>query len=542
MKTKKNLLSSIIITTLFATLLTGCATNGNNALYSVTGNQPPSAVPQQVTSSSEETEKGIDKFAKGIIPFSDVSERKGDYDVKISLTQNQANDFINAIDSYAPIYKYEDLYQLNKALEKDKSYKKATTHATMIDEITGDAIYNAVKDNNEAYLKEHQTKIYKEYKKKELKAICNKVADVVNSQIEASEDVDIDEMKCKLNHLKVFEQGGMMVNATVTYDLCLLINPNMIDILKIMDSDNDMLDVVVHEIIHLVQMECPDTVELNGCFNDRYGFSTIYDDLDVNSLSLLWIAEASAEKCMCNFENMEPMTYQNMINYLESLALIKLLNNDYHVNDMEHLIYKDTINDLYDYFDAKTDSEKRELLNMLYSIQITQQSPDDFRKAYDDYIGHETDDSEFRMLVYELRGEALQSMNRLFYINLSKKLTEGSITLGDVFYLISVYELDLNNHLNYNYYGNFEMNEEAMEQYVEVQDEFFSAIAPNTGMTEEELLSSFNAYTVKYKDGDAEGTNYDMTWLESDKKEYLNQRIDKFDKVLNVRQAYEQFK
>lgn len=539
MKTRKYLI--IITLSVFLTfILFGCA-NGSNALYSNTGNQPPSDTTGE-PASDVETSREETHFVYGNVPLEDIADSSGNYDLKVCLTKEQADHYIDSIEQFAPIYKYEDLYQLDKALEKEKSYKKAKTHSSMISEITGDAIYETVIKNNKAYLDSLDAFAYEEFKKKELKKICKKIADVVNNQIEISEDVDQDEMKCKLNRLVVLKNDIMMVNACVTSDYRMLISPDTISIVKGKDKDV-MMDIVTHETIHLVQMECPDTIALNGNFEARYGFSTDYDELEVNSLSLLWLVEASAEKCMCTYENIEPITYEYMVGYLESLALTELVNDDYRVGDMEHLIYKDTVEDLYDFFDAKTDSEKRELLNMLYSIQIIEQEPEDLKKAYDDYLGHEADENEFGQLLSNAKCNALLTISRLFYKNLTKKLSERDISIGDVFYMISVYELDLNNHITYNYSGGYERKKSVIEQYLQIQDEFFATIAPNVNMTKDELIDSFNAYTYKYiGDDGTEVANYNLSWLGNDKIDYLSQRIEKFDKVLNVRQAYEQLK
>ena len=536
-KVKYSLVCSSIIAG--ALVLTACSRpNPNNALYTTTGNEnifeADVSVSQQNNVSDDEREEND---INGNVPLENVGSP-----VANGIDDNFSSDDLKSFGDYLtanPVkYDYSNLYQLDKALAKDRNYVKPSSHKVAINNITGDELYDIVVSNNKAYLKETQIKTYHDFKKKELKAICDKIADVCNSQLEVSKDVDINELKCTLSNLKIFESGGSFCNGYVTKDYCFILSPNMAELLNMLDDENDMSDIVTHETIHIIQMGCPDTHTLNPNLVCSYGFVREFKDLEVNSLNNLWLIEASAEKCMCNYENQKPITYQNYINYMESFAMINLVNDNYHVNDAEHLVYKDNLSDLYDFFGAKTDAEKKEILNMMYSIQVMQQQPKDFYAVYEQQLGHEATSDEVASLNNELRSEVCQTLNRLFYRNLANKITTEKVSLNDIFYLISVYEMDLNNHVAYDISDCYDRNEDLMNSYVALQDEFFRALANNLNIDYDQLIEMYNNYTFKSN----QGNNYDLSWLGNDKINYIDGRVEDLSSAItvNVRTANEQ--
>ena len=538
-KTKYSLICAALLSGTLILTACGPTHNAANALYTTTGNENDFEKIESVYQQNNVTEDSGEYSVEGSVPLNDVSNSKSD-NMTVKLTKEDLNYFNNYLNSNTVNYDYSNLYELDKAIAMNNNYVKPSSYSSKLSNITGKELYDVVLENNKKYLKETQIKTYHEFGKKELQVICNKIADVCNNQISESKDINVNELKSTLSNLKIFESGGSFCNGYVTFDYCFIISPNMTNLLNMMDEENDMGDIVTHETIHIIQMDSPESYDINTNLVGSYGFVREFKDLKVNSLNNLWLIEASAEKCMCSYENQEAITYQNFINYMESFAMINLVNDNYKVNDAEHLVYKDNLSDLYNFFGAKTDSEKREVLNMMYSVEIMQQQPDDFYQVYDEYLGHEATADEIAALNNELRSDVCQTFNRIFYRNLANKLTEENIDLNDIFYLISTYEMDLNNHISYDVYDCYYRNETLMNNYVDMQDEFFNLIANRLNISYDEVVNLYNSYTAKSNNGD----NYNLSWLSEDKKDYIDERKEDLSKAISVslRNSNEQFK
>lgn len=500
-------------------ILTGCA-DGSRALYTE----------QQVSSESEIViEQPIEEpniEIDGIVPLSDVGSSK--YNLQdVYLTGDEYNNFIDDLNQIVVNYQYSNLYNIDDALSEYNKLTITSNHAGRISAINADELYNVVLENNENYMKDNPHTLYEEVSKKELKNFCIAICDIINYYLETCPEISTDRISCTLSNLKILEQEGSMSNAFVTVDNCLVVSPTMIEIIGIMDSENDVYDILTHEVIHLLQKSCNCDLRCNINLTYGYGFGYEFNNLAVNSLNNTWLYEASAEKCMCNYQNMDPITYHNMIGYMESLSMINLLNDNYNVNGTEHLSFNKTLDDLFTYFDVTTEEEKMEILNMMYSIEIIQSSPSDFYRVYEASEGITMNEYYETDLRLTLKGDLCQTMNKLFYRNLANRLVNENIPLEDVFYLISVYEADLNNHILYSESSKYDYNEELMQNYVNIQSKFFECISTSTGMTLEDIEELYSNYTARVYDSNGNiVNNYDLSWLESDKVSYIEERLE----------------
>ena len=517
---KKTYKLSLASMTLVLTL-SGCTskdiTSTSSTVYSA-----PVVVESSIQEETQEEE--LTPNAEGINPLTDTTSVSDKY-ASIKINENEFNTFNNYLGTLNNTYDYAFLYDIDTSLKRNENYKIPTTYDIKINNITADELYDVVKENNKEYLRNQEVNKYQKLSNKELKKICNIVVDVINDQMSQCDYIDKTEMLAKLSDLKILSNDASFCNGYLSYDNCLIVCPNMIEIVGIIDDENDMDDIVVHETIHLIQRCSRKEYELNPGLDNRYGFGISYEDLDVSSLNYMWLVEASAERCMCTYQGRKLMTYENMVNYMESLSMINLVNTNYKVGDTEHLMYKDSIDDLYEYFGVTSEQDKREILNMMYSIEVLQKKPDDFYKAYSKYIGYDYDSKGVNELDYNIRLSSCRTFNKFFYRNLAKRATEENIPLNDIFYLISVYEMDLNNHISYDTGECAEVNKELMEEYVEIQNNFFTSIALSNNMSVEDIQDQYNSYTSLKENANGEVTNnYDLSWLGNDKVKYIDGR------------------
>ena len=539
-KINKNLSYKLTFVALASSLImSGCNVNTNDSNYIEYSDNIFSSEIDSNYTQYDYNSYSYDNTNEHDTPLITVSEKEENYP-RVKLSNSTYTEYSKYIDSVEVNYDYASLYHIDEALEKDSQFKPAQTHSVKLNNINGDELYKIVLENNNNYLSSHTTP-YQGFDKKELKKICKKIADVVNSQLGKTNNINETEIKCTLSDLKIFYSNFAFCNGYISEDEnCLILSPTMIEIAMSLDEDTDMYDIVAHETMHLMQKECPDVDNLNPDLKYKYGFSVAYNDLTVNSLSYMWLAEASAEKSMSEYENQDPMTYANMINYMESLGMVNILNSNYRP---QYLIYNDDINELYKYFNVTSEKDKREILNMMYSIEIMQQKPDDFYQTLNQWLGYEYDKSGVNGLDYNLRESVCRTFNKYYYRNLAKTISEKDIPLNDVFYLISVYEMDLNNHILYNDYNQYEANDILMKEYVEMQDELFKMIAKDNNMTYEEILELYDNYNSQYYQAEYVCNNYDLSWLDSDKIDYMNQRqvdLSRY-KTVQLRDSYNDF-
>ena len=318
----------------------------------------------------------------------------------------------------------------------------------------------------------------------------------------------------------MYKQTSAVANAFVTDDNCLIISPNMLEVANMINGKGTEEDIFIHEIIHLLQKGCNCDLNKNTNLKRNFCISYGFKNLEVNSLDFTWLYEASAEKNMMNLTGHDPLVYKNMIGYLESLSLVNLLNPSYSVNDTEELSFKRDLNELYSYFGVTTDKDKKEILNMMYSIEVMQQAPTDFYNILEKTTGRTKDSTLIDEVNYTVKVSICETLTKLFYKNLAKNLVNKDATLEDVFYLISLFENDLNSHIKYKDSTKYKYNNRFIETYLNIQDNFFYELSKSTGYSQTDIEKKFDEYTANTKDGN----NYSLNFLNKDKIDYLEER------------------
>lgn len=508
--------------------LSGCSLipNGDRARYQDNGSKSDYSYSSVDTTSTDNTKnKEITNNTPTIsfdgydIPMKDIGEY-GKTNTKINFTTNNYNSIKNYLDSLNITYEYEKLYKFDESLTEYNKLSLVNTHSSELKNIAVDELYNVILKNNKEYKKTSKTSIYKELSNSEIREICSLIVETANKYIKENKDINIDRVKCVLSNLKMYKQTSAVANAFVTDDNCLIISPNMLQVANMINGAGTKEDVFIHEIIHFLQKGCNCDLNKNTNLKRNFGFSYGFKNLEVNSLDFTWIYESSAEKNMMNVTGHDPLVYKNMIGYLESLSLVNLLNDSYSVNDTEELSFKRGLNDLYDYFGVTSDKDKKEILNMMYSIEVMQQAPTDFYKVLTEKTGKTKDAALIDEVNYTVKVSICETLSRLFYKNLAKNLVNKDATLEDVFYLISLFENDLNSHIKYKDSTKYIYNARFIETYLNIQDNFFYELSKSTAYSQNDIENKFDEYTVHTK----EGNNYSLKFLNKEKIDYLEER------------------
>lgn len=500
------------------------------------------------------TVMGTDLFGYGESKKNDNADRRlqeGPYKaIDVDLSTSNYNKFTGALMSKKVVYKYSDLYGIDAAINEANKYSNQTSsqkhqHTDLICSInkipSKDVLRSKIQSNTNEYLRKnpHLFELEDSY--------MDLLVDILVRTLEQNYDQlsndDKTRIYCMLNDIKLvgvdstdFTTNDLkqMYNARVTDEGVVMIDPEMIKQLR---GKNTIEKTIAHEVGHLFQRMCPDHV-IEGY--TQIGNSQFFDKFEKenkpNSLHFQWLYEATAEQMSMNLYNSRtPLVYENMVGYLRTLDLITLIRPGYEENSITASQMSTNPNKIYEIFGAKTDAEKKEVINLLYSICYIQNEREDFIFAYENKYGDmPTDNTNIKR---EMKNGVAQTMIKLFYRNLAERVANTDVKLQDVYYLINAFECCLNRHLTYDDSSRYSLQKETLEYYVEVQNQFFEYIAKDSGMTFDEIVDGFNSYSLIIKDGKTLQRNYSFNWLDEEEKRYVGDLITSniYDFTLNIR-------
>lgn len=461
----------------------------------------------------------------------------------LGLNEDYYNSFKEYVKKIKVSYPHEELFGIEQALQKYKEVNfDLNSHENAFgdtEEITASQLLNVVMENNEKYLQEHKSTLYKKFNKNELLPICENICKSF-SYYSKNKLIDVKKVKCFLSDLKIFEKASP--NNAYIIDNCLVINPKMINVLKIMNKNDETVfeKTEVHEIMHMFQSCCEDLKETNT-YETNYGICYSWEDLKVNTLMFKWFLEASAEKNMVNYMSGNPLVYTYSIGYLESMSLSTILDNNVKVNQTENLCFSNKLELLFNQFNCNSYEDQKELIKMMYSIDIMQSETDDFFEAYTDKHKKELTKEEIEDLKNNIKANVCLTLTKYFYLNLSKQLESQKIGIQDVFFLITVFENDINSHIKYNQSKKFKYNREYLDKYIEIQDKFFESISKSNNYRLDNLLDIYNSYAINVEINKNITENYKLDWLNAEKQNYILDRQNKLKSLgtANIRNIYE---
>ena len=446
----------------------------------------------------------------------------------VFLNETSYDEFVKYIDSIETTYDYEKYYNVDEALKKysEVKNKKATHHTYKLEKITTESIYNVVKENNKLYMEDkannNVSKFYEELSDSELKQTCSIISDVINQYINNGKVEDLDELKCVLGNLKILKKLTL-TNAYVTTDGCMILSPKMISSVGKLNKQDIFKDIVSHETIHLLQKSCIDTLKIK----DSLGNSIKFEDLTVNPLYWSWFFEGCAEKMSMNYTGDAAVTYQTYVGYIDSFSLSTILCDDNYVDQILQTSISKNLDSLFKTFNAKTDEQKKEIINMMFSLDIIQRLNEDFVKNV--YGKLDIDDPEYIALARNLKNSICETMTKSFYRSLAESLKNNNLKLNDLFYMISIFEADLDRHIKL---GDEERLNDAnlfLNKYIEIQNNFFEFVANSTNISYEELLKDFNSYSLNSNSS----ISLDST-ISKDKKDFFKKIQKEYNYISNM--------
>ena len=186
---------------------------------------------------------------------------------------------------------------------------------------------------------------------------------------------------------------------------------------------------------------------------------------------------------------------------------------------ISQLSLKTDLEELFKRFNCKNDEDRTEVINMMFSFDITLNQNADFFNAYKEKNGVTLPDRH--KYFNSLNASIAQTLTKNFYINLSNYLEKNDAELGDIFSMISVFETEMSRLTKYNQKTSVKENADFIATYNSIQRQFFDVIASHLGLETSDIILFYNAF---YSDALSDTTTTSL--LDSYEVEYANQILE----------------
>lgn len=456
----------------------------------------------------------------------------------VTLSSENEKAFEEYLKNVVPEYEYSDLYAIEEslALYNKKNVTKVEKHAHDIrvnGKFDANKLYNLVLKNNEQYFAggKNNKGMYKIPTNAEIKEQCEWICKALEEYAKAYPQIDMDTVSCNLYDLKMFNPIAGTANAAVNEKNIFNFNREQMERNKIiMDTDDIQKTTLYHEVVHLCQIKC-------DCFNNygdwRAGINNEYEQVKTDPLCWYWLTEASAEMIESSFLDVGYSTYKNYIGYASSLNYIAQLDENVGAEQVELLNFSADVEDIFKMFDINTEEERLEFIKMMYTIEVLQMDPEEFKEVYEEkrkeqlVRGEDDEILESNLFAISLKDDAILSMTKLFYRNLARQVAKGNTTLEDVYYLMRVWEGKIGYHTACEIYFYNASFGKLYKDCTAIQDEFFKYLAEENDLTAEELVKGFESYSMSVQEGGKIKTpNCDLEFFNKDEKKYIKDFIE----------------
>lgn len=456
--------------------------------------------------------------------------------VQVSISEDAVAQMKNTLDEHWQDMPYSELFDLEHQMLRRSENAIVSVHKGTFTLANGhvDAteLYEVIKNNNNAYSADAVVNAgFFFLEDTELEYVCEIVADALNWEIDTNPYLDIDALCCFLSDMTVLGEENVTL-ARITTANVLGISRSMIEIVQ---NDYEGIDVfaatLTHEAKHMPQINC--FCELEGLEGNIIGFNQHWDNEPIQSLFWEWYYEASAETMTTNQLGHGNVVYENPTNYLKYLTLTLSAGSDFDIKAVEDVSVSRNEDDFYNLFGAGTSDEKLEIAEIMYAIELIQNEDRDFGTRYLEHMGLDgsiLDSDQWIAVKRELKAALATNLAIKFYENLANFVCAGNATMNDLYYLISVYEAEIESHLRYDSIEKFETNRVFMSEYIAIQDTFFAML--ETEYAEEDLFANFNKFSFE--------TPVELNGLPDATKEFIAQRQNELiaDTTTNIRNYY----
>ena len=389
---------------------------------------------------------------------------KEDLDIlnnQINLSSMQV--FEESVKSIEVSYPYEELFcgeHINYEVSKSSE-----------DYLNIDVLYKRVLENNREYQNRYNNDTYFGTTDEFVFNVCKKIIDNYK-KLEANGVVlDKEHINSNLVSLKIFLYNGynygyynpkqdiLGINVTLSYD--------------------EMNDVINHEIMHVLMGSNNNELESSG-LKSKNGYLYSFDSKEIKSIEAM------------KFATFNPS------------------------NDIENTLFSSDINKLYACFPNLTHEEVNK---MFYSYTVifdnnTGQEGYYFYKFLENH-GVVISSGHYGNFESNLRASIALSLSKEFYINFAKRIENKSISLNEIFEIISVFELELSRELWYQ--SKYPDLEYFLSNYCNIQEQFFEVICNSLGISMDYIKKLYYMFN-----NDVSLSNINVSFLTDKENDFIN--------------------
>ena len=384
-------------------------------------------------------------------------------------------------------------------------------------EIDQDLLLAMVQENNAAYFEDEDRNLMHTpiEDEQEIRDVIALISESIEYDLPKLSKAEQDRLNCLLGDLKIVRASGLSLAAVVMETNVLYVNPPMIDVGQYAsDNENAYRNTLYHEAKHLLQSDCPC---YEGAAYRQTGTMRLPDGADaLDPFRNFWLIEGCAEKAACSQTGDAPMSYGNLVGYVESLDLTALLSplaeDSLAVEDCT--LRRDTPG-LLALLGGEGKDQTAQVLRLLWGMEITQGYADDLGET----LGITED--EFFDLRMEIKADCCVEIARCYYRNLALALADAQgVTLEDLYCLMVILEGDFYYHFETT---PEELGQAPLEMLRQIEEQFLTAVSAGEGTDLEELTEGWRSYPL-WQGTEGETLNASLSWLNAAKTEYLTQR------------------
>ena len=479
------------------------ATPSNSAQSSNSSSSNPASSSGQASSSSSvkpgETEPPPRIGTIPKVTLDEELQKVIETEIKLSGEANTAvQKFISGVRTN---YQHEELFGIEAALERYYAIKKYETTSNEFitnGRLDRQKLRDRIKANNDEYLSSHSGNFYSAYSDADFSKLFGIFADTIDYWLGQADaiGIDINGLDEKLGYVKLLA-GGMVEGHVSNEGDILALNLSAIAGGQNAKPELDWFkNIAIHETNHFIQNAGAAAMAYEG-YDLNVGLFYKWEDLTVNPLYWSWYIEGAAEKLKLEAygQGAEVTHYDERVRALESIMLATILNEDYGIATAEKLSLQRDLDRFFTLLNCRTEEDKKEIVKMMYALEINFNESKDFFDAYESRTGSRMDSGDRRSLGFSYRASAAGTLAKVFYSDLANRMSAERLRLEDVFMLISAFEIELSRLTWYSSDGDrLRINMEFISNYASIQDRFFSELSEESGIGIDMIVKAYNAY------------------------------------------------
>lgn len=384
-------------------------------------------------------------------------------------------------------------------------------------EIDQELLLSVVQENNAAYFEDEDRNLMHTpiEDEEEIRDVIRLISESMEYDLPKLSETEQARLNCLLGDLKIVRASGLSLAAVVMETNVLYVNPPMIDVGQYAsDNENAYRNTLYHEAKHLLQSDCPC---YDGTSYRQTGTMRLPNGADqLDPFRNFWLIEGSAEKAACNQTGDAPMSYSNLVGYVESLDLAAVLSSQAeNGQSIEDCTLRRDTPGLLEMLGVEGEDRTAQTLRLLRAMEIVQ--------GYADALGETlgmTED-EFFDLRMEIKADCCLEIARCYYRNLALALENAQgVTLEDLYCLMAIFEGDFYYHMET---ASEDTGQAPLEMLWQMEEQFLVAVSTSQGTPLEELREGWQKYPL-WQGTEGERLNASLSWLDPAKAEYLTQR------------------